>query len=143
MKLKTFSKFILVLLIITLIIPVFGSAGSKEIGKQCESGDECVTGECDDSSIDLPNPKDNFCVCNTAKHCEDKYGKQTGETWVCKSSIDASLQLDYCESNLRGTEYPVNITEVSGASAKGAIAKVSPLQVPPKIISTLSTLINF
>jgi hypothetical protein len=93
-------------LLLFLFAPQNAHANTLEIGATCDRDSECKTDQCMGSSV--AQYQDDFCVCNTADDCIDKYGLEQREVWECvKSTTDASLGLHYCKSNER-VEYPIN-----------------------------------
>lgn len=138
------KNFFLLLTLFILLFPVSSSAAGSAIGTNCDSNDDCASGDCEDSDIAAGN--DDFCVCGEPADCEQAYGKEQGETWECTDKDDdESYGLHYCLSNTKGKQSPFTVGQLAKGK-KGAEegAKQMPYPVvPPKIQVSLPTLQPF
>lgn len=129
------TKILCLTILLFIIFPAAVSAGTIAMGQKCDSNADCISNDCEDSDIEIE--KDDFCVCSTAKHCEDKYNTQAGETWECKDGTKMTHELHFCESNIGGTikqinpiDSPENITaEAEKDKADKAAAETSAKQI--------------
>ncbi|HYE59811.1 MAG TPA: C39 family peptidase [Candidatus Kapabacteria bacterium] len=102
------KSLILVFLGIHLLFPGMTLAADKlPLGANCNSDSDCLSDSCQDSDLDVTN--DNYCACNEDNDCSVRYGQEPNETWSCNGDNDASHDLDFCVSTVRGSIYPLSI----------------------------------
>lgn len=101
------TKLILLFLGFFLFSPLTTQAAAN-IGENCTQDSDCITQKCAES--DLKQEKNKFCVCDTDKHCEDKYGKsEASEIWKCeKPGSPQSNNLPFCKSDKQGIKIPAS-----------------------------------
>ena len=75
---------------------------------------ECHSNDCEDSSKEEAD--DNFCDCDDNADCANEYGTQAGETWECVGGGYKTYDLDYCQSSIRGPQYPIQPREASAGA---------------------------
>lgn len=78
-------------------------AGNLPFGSECKSNGECRSNDCEDSDI----KGKRFCDCSFDNDCSIQYGVQPNEEWDCIDGADLSHDLDYCQSTLRGSLFPI------------------------------------
>lgn len=112
----TKTIFFSLLLSLFLIMPSSVLAGTMVIGDICEQDSDCLTQKCLESN--LTTPKNKFCVCDTAEHCETRYSKiEATEIWTCdKTLAPKSNNLPFCQSDKQGIKAPIS-AEVLAAAA--------------------------
>lgn len=99
----------------------FFADNTRQIGESCSENADCISGDCEDSDLDIEN--DDFCVCDDipgplnpypsfSTDCANKYGTKPGETWLCQDGVAASHDLHYCFSNQSGNYFPVSDEQI-------------------------------
>ncbi|MBT3817007.1 MAG: hypothetical protein HOE80_03085 [Candidatus Magasanikbacteria bacterium] len=113
------KKHIIAAICLSLFFPISASiaVNKLDIGANCDSNGQCLTGNCEDS--DKSEENDNYCACSrgVAKDCHDRYGSDAGETWQCNNGGGASHGLNYCLSSTGRIKYPLEPTESSPIDA--------------------------
>ena len=91
------KKHIIAAICLSLFFPISASiaVNKLDIGANCDSNGQCLTGNCEDS--DKSEENDNYCACSrgVAKDCHDRYGSDAGETWQCNNGGGAPHGLNY------------------------------------------------
>lgn len=76
---------------------------TKKFGDLCTNNAQCISNDCESSNFAA-----QFCDCASDSDCEREYGLLPGETWKCVDGTTDSLDIDYCQSNKRGTLYAID-----------------------------------
>ena len=108
---KTIAKFIaagyLLSLFLLLLLPVsfVSAAATLKIGDRCQSNDQCLSGDCEESSkVDATGNKESYCDCDElgiskSEDCLQRYNAPAdGGEWRCINGFDETYGLDYCIS---------------------------------------------